>query len=1369
MLKHFHPIRRTAVILLFCSIWVSYIFGQTAPLPSRTAQVGFPYIRNYSQADFKGDDNFTQSQTWSIVRDQRGVYYFGYLIGLISYDGNTWQKTEIPNKLVRSLAIDEAGTVFVGGVNEFGYLAADDHGVMQYASLTDHLSVETENFRDIWATLATPEGIYFQSYYRLFRWDGNNIKSWRTEKSIHNIFAPNKQLFVKQKSGLQTLSGDSLVFVTGGKFFENIRIIAILPYPDGKLLIATREKGLFIYDSQSAPEKLPSTIDTFLRDDLGYHGTLLSDGNYAFATLNNGVAVIDSDGNLLYHLNKSSGLIDDRAYFVYPDRQGGFWVAMEKGISHIESPWPVSIFSEANGFSGSVLSIENYRNRMYVATNQGVYRSLDSGGRLAGTERFEEISALPALCQDLLSTQKGLIAASSARGVYVLHNNIGRRLYSGSAYSLYRPASNSKRIYAGLINGLISLYLNNNQQWVFERRFPEIDEQITAITEDPAGDLWLGTSKNGVIRLSFPQNISSAQSGVDSIQISRFGEANGLPGGIEISPYAINEKIFLNSQSGIFTYDNAGNHFHHDSTLHPDFNKEQRQIFRMAKDADNNLWLQNQKYEIIAAYPGKNGRYQLDATPFRRIPFSQINAIYPDEDGTVWFGGDNGLIRYDPEVKRNYQNDFPTLINAVTIGNDSSLLKGSNWLHLPRAFQFPYALNALTFEYAAPYFDNESANKFQHLLEGFAEDWSGWSSENKVNFTNLSEGDYRFRVRAKNVYGHLGEEAVFAFKIFPPWYRSWWAYLLYGILAFTAIGSVFKYRIRYLEEKAKELEGIIVERTAQIREQKNQLAEQAEQLKELDKLKSRFFANISHEFRTPLTLILGPIDNLRQRFTGQDDQHELGMMQRNGRRLLNLINQLLDLSRLEDGKMILEARPDDFLAFLRGQVFSFESLARQKGIALEYHSDKAENDALEMYFDPDKLDKVFVNILSNAFKFTPADGKISVAVDLSSAKTSPGEEADTVIVRISDTGPGIEAERLSLIFERFYTVDQSYTKKQRGTGIGLALAKEFLDLHHGEITAESTVGKGTTFIVSLPLGKAHLNDEEIVDYMSPDEMVAVDIAEIAPDVAEDEPIETSSPIADKDAPTLLIVEDNADMRNYIHNHLSNLYQISEAEDGREGLEKALAMMPDLIISDVMMPRMDGYQLCDALKKDARTSHVPVILLTAKSSSGSKIEGLELGADDYLVKPFVAKELLARVKNLIEQRQLLRQRFSKEIIQVAPSEITVTPVDERFLKKAIEIVEERMADEEFSVELLSREIGMSRMQLHRKLKALTDQSPSMFIRTLRLKRAAQLLQQHSGNISEVAYDVGFNNLSYFAKAFREQFGMLPKEYEKKMGK
>jgi DNA-binding response OmpR family regulator/two-component sensor histidine kinase len=515
-------------------------------------------------------------------------------------------------------------------------------------------------------------------------------------------------------------------------------------------------------------------------------------------------------------------------------------------------------------------------------------------------------------------------------------------------------------------------------------------------------------------------------------------------------------------------------------------------------------------------------------------------------------------------------------------------------------------------------------------------------------------------------------------------------------------------------------------------------------------------------------------------------------MRRSGKNLLDLINQLLDISKLESGSMMLRASCQNVASLLKRIVEAFISAAERKQITLAFEAAESE---IVAYVDQDKLEKIVNNLLANAIKFTPEGGGIQVAVCVANewetrrvgdgGKGREGEResgrVDSIApshplalspahsqkgrfvqITIKDTGIGIPTDKIDKIFDRFYQVDTSQTRSYGGTGIGLALAKELVDLHHGEISVASEKGMGTTFIVRLPLGKAHLAPEEIVEAPSVESIPEEPSAEWEEIIAPATGAEAQRPRRVKSAPILLVVEDNADMRAYLCSLLSPVYRVIESVDGQDGLEKALRIIPDLIISDVMMPKMDGFALCGKLKTDERTSHIPVILLTARASAESRIAGLETGADDYIAKPFEARELQVRVKNLIEQRRKLRERFRKETA-FQPHVMAVTSTDERFLQKAMTVVEARMSDEDFSVEIFGREVGMSRVQLHRKLRALTDHSASEFIRTLRLNRAAQLLAQRGGNVTEVAYQVGFNNLSYFAKCFHQQFGVSPSTY------
>lgn len=518
-------------------------------------------------------------------------------------------------------------------------------------------------------------------------------------------------------------------------------------------------------------------------------------------------------------------------------------------------------------------------------------------------------------------------------------------------------------------------------------------------------------------------------------------------------------------------------------------------------------------------------------------------------------------------------------------------------------------------------------------------------------------------------------------------------------------------------------------------------------IEELDQLKSRFFANISHEFRTPLTLISGPIQQLLDRKNEPRDQQLLQTAHRNSDRLLSLINQLLDLSKLEAGKMKLAVQEQNFAALLKGITMSFESLATRKHIRLHIVS---EQENIPLFVDRDKIEKIFYNLLSNAFKFTADQGEISVMLI---------EKEKEVEVLLKDNGKGIPADRLGHIFDRFYQVDSSETREQEGTGIGLALVKELISLHGGKISVESKEGEGTTFKIQFLKGKDHFEKSQVSEYKATESPYSP--ATVLSELSEKEALNPSvmPHLNPENLPVVLVIEDNTDVRAYIKNHLVNTFHVLEAINGKDGIEKALEHIPDIIISDVMMPYKDGYEVCEALKKDPRSSHIPIILLTAKAAQEEKLKGLETGADDYLVKPFDSRELEVRVRNLIELRKQLRKRFG-DAPRIDAGAAGTNTVDKAFLTKVLTIIKEHLDDNQFSVELLASEVGMSRVHLNRKLKALTDLSANKFIQAYRLEQALILLQTGAGNVSEIAFQTGFGSTAYFVKCFREKYGKTP---------
>ena len=516
---------------------------------------------------------------------------------------------------------------------------------------------------------------------------------------------------------------------------------------------------------------------------------------------------------------------------------------------------------------------------------------------------------------------------------------------------------------------------------------------------------------------------------------------------------------------------------------------------------------------------------------------------------------------------------------------------------------------------------------------------------------------------------------------------------------------------------------------------------ETQKLKEVDKMKSTFFANISHEFRTPLTLIKGPIERLLNNDKVDDPKKIYRMIKRNSERLFNLINELLDLSKLESGKMKLSAQGADIVSFTKGIAMSFESLANKKEIQISISS---YIDSIELYFDKEKMQKILTNLISNALKFTPKGGKITVSIKEELA-------AQKVQIKITDNGIGIPQKELPKIFDRFYQVANSHSERHEGTGIGLSLTKELVEIHHGEITVESELEKGSTFILSFPLGKNHLTEEELI--YADTEIQQDDNIEVERSVSSSE---------GEEKPLLLIVEDNKDVRTFIISIIEKKYRYYEAENGEEGYAKALEHMPDLIISDIMMPKQTGDRMCEKLKKDQITCHIPIILLTAKSSGEDRINGLEIGADDYLIKPFNDKELLARISNLIVQRRNLREKYLREA-EIHPTEVAVTSLDKKFIEKIIKIIEENISNTEFNVEQLADDLIVSRWQLYRKFSSVLGEKPNEFIKKYRIKRAADLIKQDFGNITDVAYEVGFNDLSYFAKCFKQIYKINPHKY------
>jgi len=717
-------------------------------------------------------------------------------------------------------------------------------------------------------------------------------------------------------------------------------------------------------------------------------------------------------------------------------------------------------------------------------------------------------------------------------------------------------------------------------------------------------------------------------------------------------------------------------------------------------------------------------------------------------NGLMIFGSVDGLNVFNPvEIKQSYYvapvaiTDFQIFNQPVKIGVNSPLKEN---ILVAKEIILSYSQNVFSFQFSALDYNSPQSIQYAYKMEGFDDDWLNAGSRRFITYTNLNPGSYTFKVKASNSDGVWSENyKSILVTILAPWWRSDWAYIMYVLII---IGGV--YSIRRIEMNRSRLRNELKMREFEANKQR-----------ELENLKSRFFANLSHEFRTPLTLIRGPIEELINKKAGDNQLEYYQLIQRNSEKLQELIDQLLELTQLENAAIPLKAKQENLTSLLRGLLYSFESLAKEKDIKMSFNS---QLEKITCWIDRDKLEKIINNLLSNAFKFTPTDGSIYLSVT-----KQIKDEKEFAEVKIADTGIGIPVDKIKNIFDRFYQIDDSSRKKYGGSGIGLALVKELVDLHKWEIEVQSELGKGTVFYLRIPLSESYLTETEKVSDEGKKESDTLIEAYSDADNFEKEveqEIEEKQRLLDA-KPLILVVEDSEDVRSYLTGLLKNDYRINEAADGEDGIKKSTEVMPDLIISDVMMPSMDGFEFCKKIKTDWQTSHIPLILLTAKASAESKIEGLETGADDYLTKPFSSAELLIRIRNLLQQRKNLREKFSKEI-KVEPASIAVTSLDNEFLKKAFDVAEQNLSNTEFNSETFAKEMFLSRSQLHRKLLAVTGQAPGEFVRTFRLKKAASLILEKRLSVTQIAFEVGFSSPSHFTKAFRQQFNCLPTEFTEK---
>lgn len=1327
----------------------------------------FSQTTSYSFSHLSTDDGLSQSTVIAIHQDTLGQMWIGTRDGLNKYDGSTFtvyrseegNVNSLSNNDILSINEDADGFLWIGtynGLNKYnpktGRFTRYFHN-QEKSSIGNNTiwTIEILSNNEVW--IGTSEGL--------------SVYNKTTDSFTNYLYNAKKANGTQVLSILDTKVG--VVFVgTGAGVFKtdlnnSMPKFSILPGSEPyvvqdlvaglneNLLIASKNESVLNYSLKS------NTISKYLKADIeeetskNVRQLIFDDSGLLWVGTYNGLKIVNNGEvleTLRFNIDSKKGLSKNSIKYLYKDKKGSIWVGTYYG--------GVNIWDETNSNFGNIIqnqngkglnytvvsSIEKYKNNLFFGTEGGGInvwnKKLNSYQYISKSNSSlldDNIKALKVINHKLwVGTFK------SGLNIYDLKT---KQFITTPLTELVKTDIKNTGVYDVKTDALGNIWIGtfgkglfklNSKSQAFSRYYNSgvgktglSSNLVRNLCIDWENNVWVGTEK-GLNRIS------------SGDQITTFFYDKNLEYGDDILCVyedALKHLWVGTKSKGLFKFD--GLRFNHTDLLVG--NVKISAIHSILEDDEGSLWISTNQGLIQYNQTQKKSKLYNQKDGLISKEFND-NASFKSDENQYYFGSPNGVTYFNPKSLAKNKYAPQVILTNFTVKENEVINKDSKkilqyTLPYSKSINLSHTQGNFSISFSIPNFINSNNNKYKYRLKGLESDWN-LTSTNSTSYTIQKPGKYIFEVKGAN-NDNVWNTDITTLDIYvspAPW-RTWWAFTLYGLLILVSI-----YALLYiLKSRTKLKHDLQLEHI------------ETERAKKINTSKLEFFTNISHEFRTPLALILGPLNQIIENYQGNRKTYKkLLVIENNASHLLQLINRLMDFRKFEGNLYTLEAAEGNIIKFLKEIFLSFTEYGKSGGYDFEFVSDEKE---ILVYYDRNKLERVFYNLISNAFRYTPDKGHIVVRVY---------KDLDNIKICVEDSGVGISEEYQDKIFERFFEVavnnkpDKDYNK---GTGIGLSIAKNIVELHKGEIHVSNNVdNKGTIFTVTLALGKAHLNPSDIIkDFKFSDDVsqYITQLEQVTPVIDED--IETPH---DSNKTTLLLVEDNKQLRKFIRNLLKKDYNILEAQNGEIALKKIKKEAPDLVISDVIMPKMTGTELCSFIKGDITTSHIPVILLTSRSSLIYKIDGLEHGADDYISKPFDLNEFKLRIKNLLQTREKLRQKFiSKDGFN--REDVIVSSVDEKLYKKALQIVSDNISNHDFDITYFSSELGVSRTMLFTKIKAWSSFTPNEFILHFRMSRAAQLLEQGKMNISEVSYTVGYKDPKYFSKCFQKKFGETPSHY------